>query len=60
MAVKTERITILLRPPMRVDVLIRLMRAINREFPGSRLPFDDPEGNLVIELNAELEPDPPG
>jgi hypothetical protein len=55
----SERITILLRPPLRVDVLIRLMRTINREFPGARLPFDDPEGNLVIEVDADSTPDPP-
>lgn len=52
----SERIVILLNPPMRVDLMVRLMRAISREFPGARVPFDDPNGNLAIEV--ELEPEP--
>jgi hypothetical protein len=55
----SERITIMLRPPLRVDVVIRLMRAINREFPGARLPFDNEDGNLVVEVDPDATPDPP-
>jgi hypothetical protein len=54
--VSRERIVILLNPPLRVDVVVRLMKAIAREFPEARVPFDDPAGNLVIEVDAEVAP----
>lgn len=56
----SERIVILLSPPMRVDLMVRLMRAISREFPDARVPFDDPNGNLAIEVDPDsAAADPP-
>jgi hypothetical protein len=55
-----ERIVILLEPPMRIDVAVPLMKAINKAFPGARMPFDDPSGNLVIEIDLDsITTDPP-
>jgi hypothetical protein len=50
---RTERIVISLHPPMLFDVALRLMRAINREFPGARWLPGDADGNLVIEVDAD-------
>lgn len=49
---RAEQIVISLRKPMYCDVAIRLMRAINREFPGARWLPGDEQGNLVIEVDA--------
>jgi hypothetical protein len=54
---RPDRIVISLNPPLRVDVVVRLMRAIAREFPEARVPFDDPNGNLVIEVDPDNEPE---
>lgn len=51
---RTEQIVISLRRPMLFDVVIRLLRAIEAEFPGARwLPADE-DGNLVFEVDADL------
>lgn len=49
---RTELIVISLHPPKLFDVILRLMRAIEREFPGARWLPGDEDGNLVIEVDA--------
>jgi hypothetical protein len=50
----TERIVISLRDTLRADVMIRLLKAINREFPGARWLPSDVQGNLVIGVDAKF------
>jgi hypothetical protein len=50
---RTETIVISLHPPKLFDVILRLMKAIEHEFPGARWLPGDEDGNLVIEVDAE-------